>query len=709
MKKRGLSCLLVFSIVSSLISFSNVSADSDQVEKLHYAIDNVMQLPDENTVSIFNVPDNIKNLITDQKADKIILASDSQDETEMFTLRTINSETGQGTITVHSVPIKYIDSAGNMQFIDTSMKPIAAAKSKKSDFIYRNAANSFLVEFGNTASKGINFNNAFTFEANSNIASKTNQSQAGQVQTVNGQGKIIYPNVFGTNTKIEYINTENGLKENIILEKYTGQNRFDFTFRSETHVPILTENGTNILVANKNDPSQAEYKFLSLYAYDSYDPVKDSAPSDTDFRHMNESLYYELTDEGNGVYTITVVVPKDYLTHPEIVYPVTIDPSLTPHVSNNGNAHDTFVDAATPSEQNNGDLDYIRFGKVSGYKNFGYHRFTSLPSLPKGAYVTSAYLKFTFRSGQTTPAANSKIQMRVRQITGNTWYESSITWNTKPSTTSSTLVDISYNGSYLDYFDANITNIVKAWYSNSPNYGIDFTYSNEDYNDHNSVVSSEGEAHRAPVLSVNYTMYGVTSGISSGQTYYIKNVYSGKYLDAEQSLNNNVIQYTYHGNSNQQWRVVYQSNGLYKFYNHYSFYSNGKYCLDLAGLSNNNIDLYNNVDGDYVLFNILPNGDGTYRIQNYWPKGNAVLTVSDSSSPSNVYNSTWTGSSKQKWVFETRASKALRRLLPILVKLPLECQQIIMETPGKIMNNVYMALESVRTLQTVSGTDCPQI
>ena len=103
---------------------------------------------------------------------------------------------------------------------------------------------------------------------------------------------------------------------------------------------------------------------------------------------------------------------------------------------------------------------------------------------------------------------------------------------------------------------------------------------------------------------------------------------------------------------------MYQGDGLYKLYNHSSFYSNGRYCLDLEGIHTNNIDLWNNCSEDYVLFNIFSNGDGTYRIQNYWPKSPKVLTVS-STSTSNVYNSDWSTSSKQRWVFEARSSKAV--------------------------------------------------
>ena len=497
-----------------LFSVTNISAES--VNDLNASIvDNGIELSTE-SVALSQVPDNIKNLVSDHKADSVFLVSDPNDKAELYTLRTENSKTGEGTVTVHSVPVKYIDKAGKMQFIDTTMKPLSLAESVRSGFSYRNAANNFTVSFGNTAVKGINFDNAFTFQADSDAS----EIETGQVQTENGHGKIIYPNVFGSGTKVEYINTENGIKENIILDSYNGQNRFNFIFRSDTHVPILTENGTNILVADKNDPQKIEYRFLSLYAYDSYDPTKETVQSNSDFRHMNEDLYYELTDNGDGVYTITVVVPEEYLTHPEIVYPITIDPSITPYISSNSNAQDTFVDAGNPVSYN-GDLDYIRFGVVNGYKNFGYHRFSSLPSLPSGASVTSAHIKFTFRSGQTTPTKASGVRMGVLRVTAHQWHESTITWNNQPYGTSGPMPEIVYNGPYLDYFNADITGMVQAWYSGEYNYGVDFTYNNENYNDVNSVVSSEGEAHRAPVLTINYDFVptGITLSKSSVTLY----------------------------------------------------------------------------------------------------------------------------------------------------------------------------------------------
>ncbi len=349
-------------------------------------------------------------------------------------------------------------------------------------------------------------------------------SKAGTIGTADSHGKIVYPEAFGAETKVEYINTENGVKENIILNKYTGQNRFEFIFRSDTHVPTLANNGANILISKKDNPKEAEYKFLSLYAYDSYQPSGEAKKSD--FRHMNEELYYELKPNTDGSYTITVVVPKEYLTHPEIVYPVTIDPSMS-YVSFDDRAQDTFVDAATPSTQSNSGLDYIRFGKKSGYKMYGYFRFTSLPNLPAGGNITGGNITFTFRNGQNTPTSSSGVKMKSKIISSAQWQESTITWNNKPSGTTEKTSTLVYNGSYLNYFKVDVGNEVRNWYSGvNANYGISFTYSNEDYNDYNSVVSCEGDSDRSPKISISYEL----TGLSTGRDYYIRNANSGLYL-----------------------------------------------------------------------------------------------------------------------------------------------------------------------------------
>ena len=80
-------------------------------------------------------------------------------------------------------------------------------------------------------------------------------------------------------------------------------------------------------------------------------------------------------------------------------------------------------------------------------------------------------------------------------------------------------------------------------------------------NDYNSVYSSDGPAASVPRIEYSYTgAYGATSGISSGTIYYLRNVRSGKYMDV-QGGGTNVVQYSFHGDANQQWKFVYAGDG----------------------------------------------------------------------------------------------------------------------------------------------------
>lgn len=497
-RTKSLAIFLAISICLCCISVSNVSASVVKAEN---------DLQEERSVEQATLPKNIQSLIPEEKrGDLVVTASTDTDNAEMCTIRTENPETGEGTLFVHSSPIKYKDKNGDIHFIDTSMETISAKAKTNSGYAYRNAANSFTVEYGKTADIGINFDEAFTVVPVNNAplerAETANASaSAARPMSENGNGKLRYDSVFGADTHVEYVNTTNGIKETIILDQYTGTERFDFIFRSKTHIPLLAEGGAYILVAPKDKPEEPEYRFLSLYAYDAYEP--DGTAST--FRHMNEDLYYELTSNTDGSFIISVVVPDGYLTHPDIVYPVTIDPSVQ-KVANNSNVHDTYVNEAAPTTQSYYNYDYIRFGSSNGKRMFGYIRYTELPALPTGATVTSANLKFTFRSGQNTPTATAGVSFMSLRVTAHQWNESSITWNNQPYGTEGTFTSFHYNGKYLDYVTADMTDMIRAWTSGAANYGIDFTYTDEEYNDYNSVVSSEGDADRAPVLTVSYAV-----------------------------------------------------------------------------------------------------------------------------------------------------------------------------------------------------------
>ena len=92
-------------------------------------------------------------------------------------------------------------------------------------------------------------------------------------------------------------------------------------------------------------------------------------------------------------------------------------------------------------------------------------------------------------------------------MTNRQWNESDITWDTQPyGTNGYTSTDHE-----CQYYEFEMTEFVRGWHNGSiPNYGVDFTYTNETHNDYNSAYSSEGNSSKAPKLEITYTIAGET-------------------------------------------------------------------------------------------------------------------------------------------------------------------------------------------------------
>lgn len=107
-------------------------------------------------------------------------------------------------------------------------------------------------------------------------------------------------------------------------------------------------------------------------------------------------------------------------------------------------------------------------------------------------------------------------------------------------------------------------------------------------------------------------------GIENYNLYYIKNVNTGRYLDVQGGAigadGTNVINYNFHGNANQKWLAVRNSDGTYTFKTSY----NNNFALDVFGT---NVDIwsYGNYPNDQSFYLIRNNSysyGGTYFIKN---------------------------------------------------------------------------------------------
>lgn len=540
------------------------------------------------SVSIKELPDNIKNLVDDY--DELAEANYNIDIGETLYDISIPTKTGETEVSVYAVPIKYENEDGDLEFIDTSFADLNIGEKIFKGYDYENAANGFSVLFSKKAEKGFKMDEAFSMS----IPTESNDVPAAKIDTdENKDGRLTYDNVYGEGTYIEYININSGVKENIVLEKNIGKNRFEFKWSSETHYLNLSDDNTFINVISK-ETDEVDYVFSPLYVYDSYTIQKeqtdytegtDSTPanfedsktllttveSNTDSnqnssfneiieeyssdivkkiyditktsntmsevlaeddtsnfssdvleqqntknnidnyekqnenrlsssnyvnKHNTDDCYYEIIDNGNGEYTIVAVVSQEFLDSEETVYPVVIDPSVTAS-SSTSNIEDTYVNESSP-DTNYGSWSYMCFGYNNG-KRWGYVRFKNLPDeIGCGSQVAIAELTLKFRTGQTTSYTG-----KMGAIKKKNWKESSLTWNNR----------ISWSGYYstsdhhnCSYYEFDVTELVQDWYNGDcPNYGVVFTYTNQTYNDYNSVYSSESSLADAPSLRIVYS------------------------------------------------------------------------------------------------------------------------------------------------------------------------------------------------------------
>ena len=151
--------------------------------------------------------------------------------------------------------------------------------------------------------------------------------------------------------------------------------------------------------------------------------------------------------------------------------------------------------------------------------------------------------------------------------------------------------------------------------------------------------------------------------------YRIKNVNSGKYLNAHYGVDangTNVYQWTSDGSTEQKWRVSYNlATDAYHIYSMCS--SNGKNrCLDVTDSGGNlvsgaNIKLYTPNEPASQEMTIVSLGNSQYKIVmkrntnmclTAYGTSNGTSAGTTSTSAGNVFISTYTGAANQKWTFE---------------------------------------------------------
>lgn len=291
---------------------------------------------------------------------------------------------------------------------------------------------------------------------------------------------VTYPECF-SGIDISYSIVSYRIKEDFVMKQVPNMSSFVVNLNCGTLTPTLNEDHS---ISLNNADGDEIFLFQAPYMYDS---AEDTA--------ISHDIDVTITPQSTG-YRILITPDRDWLTDPARVYPVTLDPQVSSDRSTS-NIDDTYIHVGSYAKQHWGEST-MYVGNKNGRTNRAFFRPINLPKI--SGTITSAQLVLTLHK-----ATNTYKTFAVYRPT-KAWSSSSITWANQPGanlvTTGGTVVTNKYPKTYT----ANVTDLVKGWYSGSyGKYGVEIRYSNESANDFNCFYTCNGtSANDRPVFKINY-------------------------------------------------------------------------------------------------------------------------------------------------------------------------------------------------------------
>ena len=268
------------------------------------------------------------------------------------------NKNGSKTMYIYAAPVKYKDETGKVKDKKNKLSEQDIEPELAEDYGLTNPENDVrtyfpkklnknkgvVLQYGDVKLEVSPLKHHKTQKAQTATLSLESQPQAvvmaneapGQKKKQNKTDVVEYDKVFGKNTVLRYSATLNGFKEDLILEKNIGVN--EFSFRVKTNGLSLLKEGEVCYFA---DPLTGEMvsRVGDILVYDSKDPEV-QAQSEVAEPVSYDHHYTVETVEEDQEYILTMVIDEEYLNSPDIVYPVTVDPSFTIDGDTN---HDTTI------------------------------------------------------------------------------------------------------------------------------------------------------------------------------------------------------------------------------------------------------------------------------------------------------------------------------------------------------------------------------
>lgn len=510
----------------------------------------------------------------------------------------------------------------------------------------------------------------------------------------NVSGKVRYDDLFGADEGVSVVYTtyRNKIEEDIYIEKPT-----DITsFSMEVAAPDLTPrlNADNSVDFLDNDGKMCYHVGIPYMM-------------DADFAVLND---IETTVIRSGdIWVITYTPDAEWFTSEERVYPILLDPSITTNEYRT-NMQDTYVEEGDNTVHSSEQLLYINGG--TGNRK-AVIRFLTLPAIDDTMPLISASLTLY---SQYSPFSDVFLKLAYSRDNVST----SISSYTYAAAANATSLYTSYGtlvtGSTSVTF--NLTNCIYEMYESGRD-DLILGYSSESdttfcYPFHSVDTTTDYK----PTLKVVYG-YSIpeteNSKLGNGKIIALKNVGTGAYMTANESLGSNVYQQNVDEiTNNQRFRMKYMSDtGGYRLYAMGS--SSGK----IVGIQptngivygTKNVSLYTPDNPNTQEWLIIPVSASQFRIVSRtdtskcltaYPGNAGSATTTAASTSGNVYATTVSEGNNNQiwWLHDTGNVEIVLDNTPASINT--DDYYISNYTAGKYMHRNALTVKSTReTIQNL--------
>jgi uncharacterized protein YjdB len=310
---------------------------------------------------------------------------------------------------------------------------------------------------------------------------------------------VTYPDYYGEGMSLRYTPTLSGVKEDILLDAYTGVN--SFTFRLNTGgLNLYQANGRYFLAESKTGTDRIVLGDVVVY--------------DANSKFSMGTLTSQTIMPGQA-YLLTLTVDEAFLTDEATAYPVTIDPTL--EVSDNttaGSIEDATIYEGKPT-LNTGTWQYNRAGYYDSSYGIGHIVVRLKGLLESNEYINTSdknITSATFNIKDADSGAAGTLYLYPMH-SNTTWTETGITWGNKGTYVGIAYDTVSVGSNQWASFD--ITDLLKDWKTGDRNPNAGFII---DASSQNTRLKSFYSSENTTTAYRPYVVMTYTSSLTLSQT-----------------------------------------------------------------------------------------------------------------------------------------------------------------------------------------------